>query len=188
MKRVALPSPEIKGELEKAIETRKSRRSFIDRPLKPVQLSKILWAAKSTPSAGATYPLEIYVLVGRVEGIDTGFYRYTGREIELVSDKDLRIPLARACLEQMFIADAPVSVVICAEFERTTGRYGNRGVRYVYIEVGHSGQNVYLQAEVLGLGTVAIGAFHDNEVSRVLDLPESHKPIYIMPVGFYRRG
>ena len=116
---------------------------------------------------------------------DAGVYRhnskggYLTREVE----GDLREALAVACLRQMFIADAPVSVVIAAEYERTTGAYGDRGVRYVLIEVGHVAQNIYLQCEALGLATVAVGAFYDEEVAEALNIPKKHRPLYVMPVG-----
>ena len=90
------------------------------------------------------------------------------------------------CLGQSAVFQAPLSLVIAAEYERTTGKYGERGRRYVEIEVGHVGQNVYLQAEALGLGTCAIGAFADEEISRLLNLPENQKPLYVMPVGWPR--
>ncbi|MEA1964034.1 MAG: SagB/ThcOx family dehydrogenase, partial [Candidatus Aerophobetes bacterium] len=88
------------------------------------------------------------------------------------------------CLEQMFIADAPVSIVITAQYERTASKYGERGIRYVHIEVGHVGQNIFLQAMALGLGTVPVGAFWDEEVSKVLNLPEEYKPVYVLPIGY----
>jgi len=94
--------------------------------------------------------------------------------------------LAAASLNQDFIADAPLVIVIAALYERTTKRYGERGIRYVHIEVGHAGQNIYLQSESLGLGTVAVGAFYDEEVARVLNLPEDHEPLYVMPIGYVR--
>jgi len=175
--------------LEEAIEKRKSRRSFKRTRLTKKQLSQLIWSAGKTPSAGATYPLELYMVIGEecVEGIDaSGVYHRSGRgysELELHKEGDLRDALAVACLSQTFIADAPVSFVIAAEYERTTRRYGDRGVIYVHIEVGHVSQNIYLQCEALGLATVAIGAFYDDEVARVLSLPKVHKPIYVMPVG-----
>ena len=94
--------------------------------------------------------------------------------------------LAKACLGQMFIADAPVLVVIAAEYERTTAKYGKRGLRYVHIEVGHVGENICLQVVALGLGTVTIGAFRDDEVSRSLSLPGNYKPLYVLPVGWVK--
>jgi SagB-type dehydrogenase family enzyme len=171
--------------LEKAIAMRRSRRSLKSTKLTKKQLSQLLWAGGKTPSAGATYPLELYVVIGEecVEGLDAGVYHSAKGYLTLVKAGDIRGGLAVACLRQMFIAEAPVSFVIAAEYERTTRVYGNRGVRYVLIEVGHASQNIYLQCEALGLGTVAIGAFSDEEVARVLNLPKKHRPLYVMPGG-----
>ncbi|MDI6810654.1 MAG: SagB/ThcOx family dehydrogenase [archaeon] len=173
--------------VEEAIARRKSRRSFKRTKLTRKQLSQLIWSAGKAPSAGATYPLELYVVIGAdcAEDIDAGIY-HTERgysELEVHKEGDLRTELADACLSQMFIAHAPVSFVIAAEYERTTRRYGDRGVRYVLIEVGHVSQNIYLECEALGLATVAIGAFHDEAVARVLSLPREHRPLYVMPVG-----
>jgi SagB-type dehydrogenase family enzyme len=173
--------------VEEAIASRKSRRAFKSTKLTRKQLSQVLWAALKAPSAGATYPLALYVVIGAdcVEHLEAGVYHAERGHFELEMHKagDLRAGLADACVGQMFIAQAPVSLVIAAEYERTTRRYGDRGVRYVLIEVGHASQNVYLECEGLGLATVAIGAFYDEAVARVLDLPRQHRPLYVMPVG-----
>jgi len=198
---ISLPPPMLKGvvSLEETIKSRRSRRSFRDRPLTLDQVSQLLWAAqaitedggfkRAAPSAGATYPLDVYLLVGdkRVNGIQAGVYHYLIRDhsLKLLIGGDFRQALAKACLSQMFIASAPITIALSAEYARTTRRYGERGIGYVHMEVGHVGQNIYLQAEALGLGTVAIGAFSDHEVSRVLRLPAKHEPLYIMPVGYH---
>lgn len=183
-----LPAPKTKSEvsLEEAITRRHSIRNFADRALSLAQVSQLVWAGKSVPSAGALRPLEIYLVVGQVENLETGVYHYLPQKHAIAMHKasDLRNDLAQAALGQYFIAEAPISLVIAAEYERTTARYGERGVRYVQIEVGHVGQNIYLQAFALGLGTVAVGAFDDQEVSRVLNLPPNYQPLYIMPVGY----
>ena len=103
--------------------------------------------------------------------------------MDLHKAADLRPELARASLDQEFIIDAPVDIVLCALYHRTSGRYGKRAERYVHMEVGHAGQNIHLQAVALGLATVEIGAFRDEEVREVLGLEERIKPLYIMPVG-----
>ena len=190
---IFLPAPKVKGEisLEEAIAQRRSKRDFLDKPLTLTQLSQILWAAKSVPSAGGLYPLEIYVVVGENgrENLKAGVYHYLPEKhaVEIGKSGDLRHELAQAALGQYFIAEAPITLVIAAEHERTTGKYGQRGIRYVHIEVGHVGENIYLQAETLGLGTVAVGAFNDEEVSQVLNLPENYKSLYIMPIGYPRQ-
>jgi len=196
---IYLPSPSQKDSmsLEEAMARRRSVRRFTSKPISQSQLSQILWAAqgisdtsgkyRTAPSAGATYPLELLVVCGRnaIEGIADGIYHYhiASHSLALHHKGDVRLKLARAALDQEFIYEAPVDIVICAIYERTTLGYGSRGERYVHIEVGHAGQNIYLQAEALGLATVAIGAFNDESVRKVLLLDKQYKPLYIMPVG-----
>ena len=196
---IHLPSPSQKGSmpLAEAIARRRSIRGFTPQPISQLQLSQILWAAqgitdtwgryRAVPSAGATYPLEIFVVCGKngVEGIDAGIYQYNiaRHSLTLHYEGDVRLALAGAALGEEGIYEAPVDIVICAIFERTTLDYGSRGERYVHIEVGHAGQNIYLQAAALGLATVAIGAFNDEQVREVLRLDKQYKPLYIMPVG-----
>jgi len=196
---IQLPSPSQKGDtpLEEAIARRRSIRDFTPQPISQLQLSQILWAAqgitdtlgryRAVPSAGSTYPLEIFVVCGRdgVEEIDAGIYHYNiaSHSLSRHCDGDVRLALARAARDEEGIYGAPVDIVICALYERTLGRYGSRGERYVHIEVGHTGQNIYLQATALGLATFAIGAFDDELVREVLRLDKRYKPLYIMPVG-----
>ncbi len=196
---INLPSPGQDGgmSLAEAIARRRSIRDFTPEPISQSQLSQILWAAqgksntrrnyRTIPSAGATYPLEIFVAGGQnsIEEIDDGVYHYDvdNHSLSLHHRGDVRLELARAALGQRFIYEAPVDIVICAVYSRTLARYGSRGERYVHMEVGHAGQNIYLQATALGLATVAIGAFHDKQVREVLLLDKQYKPLYIMPVG-----
>ncbi len=197
---IPLPAPRIRGALsvEEAIQGRRSERNFRDDALTQAQLAQLVWSAqgitdparvrrvlRAAPSAGAQYPLDVYVVVGSVEGLEAGVYHYSPHphSLRLVRAGDLRRPLAAACLDQMFIADAPVTIVISAEYRRITDRYGDRGVRYAHMELGHVGQNLHLQAEALGLGTVVVGAFVDREVARQLNLPGAHEPLYVMPIG-----
>ena len=197
--KIHLPAPNQRGEtpLETAIARRRSIRSFTSEQLSQYQLSQLLWAAqgvienlggfRTVPSAGATYPLELLVLCGEssVEKIGAGIYRYNVDSHSLIRhlEGDVRRELAGAALGQDCIYEAPVDIVICADYERTTIRYGTRGEKYVHMEVGHAAQNLYLQATALGLGTVVIGAFHDEQVREVLKLEKRCKPLYIMPVG-----
>lgn len=183
--------------LAEAINLRRSARHFTSQPVSQAQLSQILWAAQGTsdtaweertvPSAGATYPLEIFVVCGAncIEQIDAGIYHYTSDNHSLTPHRqgDARLELANAALSQRFISKAPLNIVICAIYERTTRRYGSRGERYVHMEVGHAGQNIYLQATALRLATVAVGAFSDDRVREVLQLERQYRPLYIMPVG-----
>ncbi len=187
-----VPLPEIKpntnSTLESSILNRKSVRRFLDKEIEIEKVSLILWSAQGkrenkrmVPSAGATYPLEIYVNLK-----NKGFYRYNFNKhlLELVSEKDLSYDLAIASLNQMFIAEAPLNVIICADYDRTCNRYGERGVRYVHIEIGHCAQNVHLITTSLGLVSVPIGAFKDDSVKKLLNLPKKFEPLYIIPIGY----
>jgi len=196
---ICLPSPSQRGSvsLEEAITRRRSERDFTPQPISRFHLSQILWAAqgisgtswryRTVPSAGATYPLEVFIACGRngIEGVDDGVYHYNAahHSLTLHYKGDVRLELARAALGQQYIYQAPVDIVICAIYQRTTRYYGSRGERYVHIEVGHVGQNIYLQAVALGLATVAIGAFYEEEVREVLRLDKQYEPLYIMPLG-----
>lgn len=159
-------------------------------------LSQVLWAAqgitgarglRAAPSAGATYPLEVFVLTGRdgVEGLDEGVYHYNvaNHSLELHKGGDLRGELSIAARDEEFIVEAPVDIVICALYERTSWRYGRRAERYVHMEVGHVGENIHLQAVALGLAVVMVGAFEDERVRKLMDLAERVKPLYIIPLG-----
>ncbi len=193
---IKLPEPRLQGSmsLEEAIARRKSIRSYRNEPLTLEQLSQLLWAAqgvthekkRSAPSAGATYPFEIYVVVGNVRGLKPGIYRYDPFEhaIALVREGDYRRALQKAALDQAWVGNAAIDIVLVAFYERTTGYYGDRGIRYVHMEAGHIGENIYLQATALGLGTVAVGAFHDDRVAEVIGTDGD--PIYIFPVGVPR--
>lgn len=196
---IQLPPPSQEGglSLEATIARRRSVRHFSSVAIYQSQLSQLLWAAqgisdsrsklRTVPSAGAGYPLEVFVVCGLncVEDLAEGIYHYDVNSHSLTRhyEDDVRSELAGAALNQAFINQAPVDIVICAVYERTAMRYGDRGERYVHMEVGHVGQNIYLQATALGLGTVAIGAFNDEQVISVLRLDEPLKPLYIMPVG-----
>jgi len=201
---IYLPPPSQKGKisLEEAISRRRSIREFASEPVSQSQLSQILWAAqgisdtqwkyRTAPSAGATYPLEIFVVCGRdgTEGMDDGIYHYIIADhcLTLLHKGDVRSDLAEAALNQEFICEAPLDIVLCALYQRTAFSYGSRGERYVHIEVGHAGQNIYLQATALGLATVAIGAFNDEQVREVLKLDKQYNPLCIMPVGRPAKG
>lgn len=193
---ITLPSPETKNTfpLDDALQFRRSVRDFKDEPITLVEAGRLLWAAqgitslggfRTAPSAGALYPLETYLVAGRVEGLEPGIYRYLPAKHGLVRTRsgDYRVELAKASLGQLWMARAAAMVAISAVPARTARRYGERGRRYVYMEVGHAGQNVSLEAVALGLGTVVVGAFSDEEVKRVLGLPDGEEPLYLMPVG-----
>ncbi|MBW2428801.1 MAG: SagB/ThcOx family dehydrogenase [Deltaproteobacteria bacterium] len=184
--------------VEQAISQRRTVRTFISEPLELHQFSQLLWAAqgitekrgfkRSAPSAGALYPMDVYVVAGKdsVAQIEAGVYHYEpkGHTVSLVTGGDLREALSRASLSQMWMAKAPVDIVITADYSRATIKYGKRGVRYAIIEAGHIGQNLFLQAEALGLKAGIVGAFHDNEIIRVMNIPSSHEPLLIIPIGY----
>ena len=191
---VNLPKPNQDGSvpLEQAIAARRSWRHFLPEPLTLEQTGQLIWAAqgkdaksgyRTTPSAGATYPLELFVVNS------DGLFRYLpdGHCLEKLTEQDLRAELASAAWGQGFIEDAPLTLVFTAQFTRTTGRYGQRGIRYVYMEAGHAAQNVHLQAQVLGLGSVPVGAFDDASVSKVLSLPSELEPVYMVTAGYCRK-
>ena len=196
---VKLPMPEVDGAfpLAAALKRRRTIRGFADRPVTMQQLAQLLWAAqgitgqdgfkRAAPSAGALYPMDVYAVVGAqsVPGLPAGVYHYTPARHALsrVLEGDMRNPLARAALSQGWMAGAAVNFVITAEYDRITGKYGRRGVRYAMIEAGHIGQNIFLQAEALQLGAGIVGAFDDGTLSRTLGLPARHEPLLVMPVG-----
>ena len=194
---VKLPEPARAGRVsvEEALWQRRSERSFVDSSLSLAEAGQVLWAAygvnrpsglRTAPSAGACYPLEVYLVAGNVAGLLPGVYRYraAGHELELLAPGDRRAGLAAAALGQRSVAAAPAAVVWSAVEERTTRRYGARGQeRYVGMDIGHSAENVYLQCAALGLGTVAVGAFDDSAVVAVTGMPAPEQPRYIMPFG-----
>jgi SagB-type dehydrogenase family enzyme len=191
-KEIELPKPREKGiiSIEETLHKRRSVRDYKRAALSLEQVSQLLWAGsgknlyrRTAPSAGATYPLETYLAAGEVDGLEPGTYHYSSQRhsLEMTKERDARKRLSRAALGQEMIEEAPISIIIVADYSRTTGHYGQRGNRYVHMEVGHVGQNVSLQAISLNLGTVMIGAFGDEEVKEVLGIKE--EPLYIIPVG-----
>jgi SagB-type dehydrogenase family enzyme len=190
---LTLPNPNFDGSmsLEQSIASRRSWRDFRSEPLTLEQIGQLAWAAqgqdakskyRTVPSAGATYPFELFIVT------EQGLFHYLldKHALEKLTDQDLRSALASAAWGQEFIEAAPLTLVFAAEFDRTTRRYGKRGNRYVYMEAGHAAQNVHLQAEALGLGSVAVGAFDDEAVRKVLSLPSHLESIYMVVVGYRR--
>jgi len=191
-----LPKPEVVGSMpvEKALAGRRSTRRFDPSPIDLSVVAQLLWSAqgitnergfRTAPSAGALFPLEIYLVTGAVSGLESGVYAYDPSKHHLTraSLGDVRTALAEAAYRQQWIAKAPAVLVIAARFDRTTHKYGSRGTRYVHIEAGHASQNVYLQSESLGLGTCMVGAFDDVSVKALLGFRHPIDPIAIMPVG-----
>lgn len=193
---IKLPEPKLdsKNSIEKTLLKRRSIRNYKSEPLALEQISQLLWAAqgitsqtgfRTAPSAGATYPLELYLVIGNVNKLDNGIYKYTPNEHKLIKviDGDKRIDLWNAAWGQFAIKNAAAIIVFSAIYERTSSKYGNRSKRYVHVEVGHAAQNIYLQAVSLNLGTVVIGAFDDKSVKKVINAPIEESPLYIMPIG-----
>ena len=198
-KMVKLPEPTYRGAtVEEAVRKRRSHRNYSKQPLKLEQLSQLLFAAqgltgkmygeplRSTPSAGALYPMEVYVVVNNIEGISRGIYHYNVRQhaLELIKEGDFRRQITDAGLEQEMLGKAGATFVLSAIFDRARYKYGDRAFRYVYIEAGHISQNIYLQAESLGLGSVCVGAFFDEKVNGLIGVDgEKEAVVYLHAVG-----
>jgi SagB-type dehydrogenase family enzyme len=195
-KRIILPQPAVSSNVsvEEALLARKSTRSFSKDPLLLSEISQLLWAAqgvtrkdgkRTAPSAGALYPLEVYVVASKVHGLGPGIYHYLpeDHELELVHSGDLKIQLFTAALRQESIQVANTIIVLAAVYSRTAQKYRSRASRYVHMETGHAAQNISLQAVSLGLGCATIGAFDDSSVKRVLKMKTNEAPLYIIPLG-----
>ncbi|KAF0110326.1 MAG: noxC3 [Chloroflexi bacterium] len=194
---INLPEPKYDSNtsVEQALFERRSVREYKDEPLTLTEVSQLLWAAqgitdagrglRTAPSAGALYPLEVYVVMGNVVGAAQGVYKYKPHEHKLVKVKvgDVRDELTLAAHGQTWVGKGAIVIVFSAVYERTTRKYGDRGIKYVYTEAGHAAQNVFLQTVSLDLGTVVVGAFVDEEVRKILNMPDEEHPLYIMPVG-----
>ena len=193
---IKLPNPELTSEqsVEMLLQQRRSVRSYKKSSLNLTEVGQLLWSAqgvsdaqglRTAPSAGALYPLKLFVVVGDVNELSPGIYQYNPEEHSLLktANGDLRKLVQKAALNQSSIGDAAIIFVFTAIYQRTTWKYGDRGVRYVHMEVGHAGQNLFLQAEALDLGTVVVGAFDDDEVRKVLSLDSNIQPLSLMPVG-----
>jgi SagB-type dehydrogenase family enzyme len=196
---VRLPEPSLDGKVpvERALALRRSVREFASEPLSLSAASQLLWAAqgvtepgggRTAPSAGALYPLEVYLVAGAVTDLPPGVYHYEPRRHRLVlsAKGDRRAGVAEAALDQDWVAEAPAILVLAAVQQRTARKYGARAARYVHIEVGHAAQNVYLQALALGLGTTVVGAYRDDALAGLLELPRQAKPLALLPVGVPR--
>ena len=193
---IALPEPETSGEtpLETLLQQRRSVREYGEAALELAAIGQLLWAAqgithpqglRTAPSAGALYPLELYVVIGNVEDLTPGVYHYQPDRhgLQQTSTVDQRRLLAHAAHGQSWVRTAAAVVVITAVYKRTTGKYADRGVRYVLMEVGHAAQNLFLQAEALGLAAVVVGAFEDAAVATALGLATDEQPLMLLPVG-----
>ena len=190
-----LPSPSLKSDnsLEQLLAQRRSIRDYSDTALSIAEVGQLLWAAqgithdqgyRTAPSAGALYPLELYLVTARVTGLARGVYHYQPRHhrLEKTSD-DVLDELSRSALSQSCVKQAAAVIILAAVYQRTTKKYGKRGRRYVHMEVGHAAQNIFLQSGALNLATVTVGAFDDVAVARALHIPDDVQPLLLMPVG-----
>ncbi|HEY7165716.1 MAG TPA: SagB/ThcOx family dehydrogenase [Candidatus Binatia bacterium] len=193
--RIHLPAPLDSSivSIEQVLLSRRSVREFSARPLEFSHVSQLAWAAqgisgpdhRTAPSAGALYPLNVCLAAGKVLHLRSGIYNYDSQnhDLMLVFEGDKRRELSEAALSQTSILDAAAVFAISAVYKRTTSKYGERGIRYVHMEAGHSAQNLLLQAAALGLGSVLVGAFSDDRVREVLMLNADEAPLYLIPVG-----
>ncbi|MGB4703897.1 MAG: SagB/ThcOx family dehydrogenase [Candidatus Saccharicenans sp.] len=201
---VALPPTDRKNgsPLYAVLNARRSVREYEDRPVPLEALSQILWAAygvsfragdflfRTAPSAGALYPLELYVAARSVEKLNPGLYHFVPATHSLRQryEGDLSPLLAEAALDQDFLAEASFNLILTAVFERTTWKYGARGFRYIYLDAGHIVQNAALAAVSLGLGSCPVAAFFDDEVNALVGVnPARESAIYLLAVGWPRK-
>jgi SagB-type dehydrogenase family enzyme len=193
---IKLPEPltDSGASFEQVLSLRRSVRTFTAEPLTLSEVAQLLWSAqgitghnglRTAPSAGALYPLEIYLVAGNMTDLQTGVWNYLphNHRLKHLGGTDIRAPLAHAALEQAWIREAAAVVIFTAVFERTSRKYGERGMRYVHIEAGHAAENLFLQAVSLDLNSVVVGAFRDDAVRNTLGLPEDQVPLILMPVG-----
>jgi SagB-type dehydrogenase family enzyme len=181
--------------VERAIYSRRSVREYQDKDLKLEDVSQLLWAAqgitsrhglRSAPSAGALYPVEIYLVATKVEKLQPGVYKYIPltHSLRQVLQRDVRKEVCNAALGQSCVLDASATIIISVVFERVTRKYGQRGIQYTYFEAGCVAENVHLQAESLGIGTVVVGAFYDEKVKQALAMDTNETPVALMPIGY----
>ncbi len=198
---IELPEPERDGQtsVERTIATRESRRVFAESPVGIEDVAQLLWAAqgithrtdgvrmRAAPSAGATYPLTVLLTIasGGCEGLEGGVYQYdpVGHALEIDGTTPVREALTRAAGDQEVLRNAPATVVLTANYDRTRRQYPDHGDRYVHMEAGHAAQNVHLVCESREMNSCPVGAFSDAEVAEVLALPDRLDPLYLLPVG-----
>jgi len=194
-----VPLPDVRFDSEKSVEealnNRRTVRNFTDEEVTLADVGQLLWSAqgitdlssgfRTAPSAGGKFPLEVYLVAGKVKNLAPAVYHYNPKihQLEKVVDGDKRAEVSVAGVNQKWIAESAVNIVFAGVFERTRSKYGERAEQYVYIEVGHAAQNIYLQAESLGLGVGVIGAFDDSELKRIMGMKEEEAPLYIITAG-----
>ena len=198
--KIKLPEPRALSGVDAlvAIRNRRSRRRYSGKPLALEEVSTILyyatgitgwytgWPLRAYPSAGDLQPAEVYLQASRVEGLEKALYYYDPKEhaLVLLRKGDFSLELYRASLSQDWVLAAPANIILTAVYTRTASKYGSRSYRYIHLDLGTVIENIYIVAEALGLATVCVGAFYDDEVSYILKLPEYEIPIAIMPIGY----
>ena len=197
---VSLPAPQLTGNLsvEAAIQNRRSVREYANESVTLGNVSQILWSAqgitntqyqlRAAPSAGQVYPLEIYVIAGpNVTGLKEGVYQYepSNNTLEMFMNGDLRSDLATIADGQPWVKQAPLDILITGDYQKMIDKYPNKqlSTTFVDLEAGGVGENIYLQAESLGLATVALGSFDSNQLNQKFELPSNETPLYIFPIG-----
>ena len=196
--KVVLPSfdPSRPMTLDKALNERKSIRTFKSEPISLGQLGYLIWAStgvqraehgyefRTAPSAGALYPIETYIVANDVRHLEPGVYHYGIRnhELERVRAGLLREAIAAGALGQAMCATAAVVFVWTAVFDRSKWKYAQRAYRYVYLDAGHIAENLALAAVSLGLGTCQIGALFDDEVNKIVGIDGTDESVIYMSV------
>lgn len=197
---LALPAAVTEGGpgLWQAVAGRRSVREYAPTALPLQDLSQLLWAAqgvtgqagnhllRASASAGALYPNETYLLANRVAGATTGLWHYQTREhtLALLAEGDFGNDLSHACLDQDCCRQAAVVFIWGAVVDRCAFKYGDRAFRYLYMDAGHLGAQVQISAAALGLGSVNVGAFFDDEVNSLLGLDGQRETVvYLTAVG-----
>lgn len=202
--RIPLSSPDIENGpgFWEILGKRRSKRAYNVQPISPKELSQMLWATqgisakvsgsalRTAPSAGALYPIETYLFINRVVGIDPGLYHYSieTHELELLKEGDMVKAVRAGALDQQVAENAAVVFIWTAVFQRSKWKYLQRAYRYVFLDAGHVAQNLALAAEALGLGSCQIGALYDDELNNLLDLDGVEESvIYMSSVAHTRR-
>jgi len=200
IRRFPLPSAETGGGLAlwEVMARRRSLRDFLPEDISLEELSQLIWATQGitgsvfdfrlrvTPSAGALYPIETYVVVNRVIALSPGVYHLNVRKnaLEQLAEGDFKVGISASALDQSMAREAAVVFVWTAVVERTKWKYRERGYRYLYLDAGHIGQNLYLAATSLGMGCCTIGAFYDDEVNRLIGVDgQEETAVYLGAVG-----
>lgn len=192
------PAPGRPADLWQCLAQRRSQRHYQEHPLTQEELAALLWATqgvtatvhnflfRAAPSAGALYPVETYVAVHRVAGLEPGIWHFQVPDfsLALIEERDCRRQLVDAGLGQSFLGTAPVVFIWTGVLNRAMWKYRDRAIRYLFLDAGHICQNLMLAATALGLGVCPVGAFFDEEVERLLNVDgQEEVALYLAAVG-----